>query len=488
MSDPPTAEHDAHLPASAALEEGNGGRNSGSIQKRKTPRFVKRNLPFHQSDNCVNVRHNQGFRIYLLLQQDWFHVLLRIPTWQSACMLLSVWTVMLVIFSGLYVWDQQNTPTYCGLGKDGTPITFRGAFAFSLQTCTTVGYTLPNGSNAFFEQCPSLQTVIYFQMTWSMMFNAFLFAAFYTRLARADRRGAQILMADKAIVSIAPGKDQHQIRFQVRVYDVDAAAPVVEAHVRLYAITHAHPVPRQLRLIQPNDELGGMLFLSSPTVVAHHVDVYSLLHPPRNTPVQPGGLVLRQADAAVSSREEVVCPICAESYGTYERWCNHVRIQRITEENGDYPIPGTHRSLDPIDFAPLEGKQPPLATVLKDIESYFEKEVSEIICVVEGIEPMNSGTFQALQSYCFEDIVFQPDAYFSPCVKAVNRAGTRTFEVDLDRFHGIDIGDADNARPAAAHEDRWRKKEQSWRTHDAYLGLTTRTRTTATSSAAATPN
>jgi hypothetical protein len=32
-----------------------------------------------------------------------------------------------------------------------------------------VGYTLPNASNAFFEECKALQIVIYFQMVWSMV-------------------------------------------------------------------------------------------------------------------------------------------------------------------------------------------------------------------------------------------------------------------------------------------------------------------------------
>lgn len=33
----------------------------------------------------------------------------------------------------------------CGLGEPGNPIKFYGAFAFSLETTTTVGYGLPNG-------------------------------------------------------------------------------------------------------------------------------------------------------------------------------------------------------------------------------------------------------------------------------------------------------------------------------------------------------
>ena len=135
------------------------------------------------------------------------------------------------------------------------------------------------------------------------MFNAFLFAFFYNRMAKCDARGAQVVLSKKAIVSIVDG----QLRFQVRAYDVDASGPVIEAHIRMYAITKNRPVPRPLRTIQPNDELGALLFLSVPTVMAHHIDIYSILHPPRDTPVNASGITLRQADSAIGNREGMLC-------------------------------------------------------------------------------------------------------------------------------------------------------------------------------------
>jgi hypothetical protein len=67
----------------------------------------------------------------------------------------------------------------CGLGgPDGALITNYGAFAFSLETCTMVGYGLPGGTNTFFENYPEIQTGIYFQMLLSMISNAFVFAFF----------------------------------------------------------------------------------------------------------------------------------------------------------------------------------------------------------------------------------------------------------------------------------------------------------------------
>ena len=139
-------------------------------------------------------------------------------------------------------------------------------------------------------------------------------------------RGAQVVVANNAIVSVVDG----QIRFQVRAYDVDAAHPVIEAHIRMYAVTKGRPVPRPLRILQPDDELGGMLFLSVPTVVSHQVDVYSILHPPVETPIRPCGLLLRSVDSETCNREEMICPVCGESYGTYERLAKsrHVSTHR----------------------------------------------------------------------------------------------------------------------------------------------------------------
>jgi hypothetical protein len=61
---------------------------------------------------------------------------------------------------------------------------------------------VPITISAFFNSCPQLQVAIYFQMVWSMMFNAFLFAFFYSRIARGEARGIQVIFSNKAIVSV----------------------------------------------------------------------------------------------------------------------------------------------------------------------------------------------------------------------------------------------------------------------------------------------
>ena len=181
------------------------------------PRLVQRNLPFFQSKNKVSVIHNKGVEIAPLLRHDWFHVFLRLPSKYSLFMLLSAWTGAVLLFAGIYMaYDNLNDQETCRLGiSHEEPLEFGAAFAFSVETCTTVGYGLPSGTNAFFETCRFLQFIIYVQMVWSMLFNAFLFAFLYNRLSRSESRGAQVVNSNNAIVSIVDGQGEWQKRKDV---------------------------------------------------------------------------------------------------------------------------------------------------------------------------------------------------------------------------------------------------------------------------------
>ena len=108
------------------------------------PRLVQRNLPFSQSKNKVSVIHNKGVQIAPLLRHDWFHVFLRLPSKYSLFLLLSTWTGAVLIFAGFYMaYDNVNDDEVCRLGVSAEePMEFGAAFAFSVETCTTVGYGL----------------------------------------------------------------------------------------------------------------------------------------------------------------------------------------------------------------------------------------------------------------------------------------------------------------------------------------------------------
>lgn len=104
------------------------------------PRLVRRDLPAFQSNNRFVVKQRLSRSQWWLLRHDWFHVFLNRPVPFAIFSMLFVWTLMIIFFAFLYIrLDKKSPEEVCGLGMDGEPITFRAAFAFSLETCTTVG-------------------------------------------------------------------------------------------------------------------------------------------------------------------------------------------------------------------------------------------------------------------------------------------------------------------------------------------------------------
>lgn len=290
------------------------------------------------------------------------------------------------------------------------------------------------------------------------MFNAFMFAFFFSLLSKSEYRSSQIIFTNKLLVNVENDENQHQHQqhqnqkqhhsnkayIRLQCYDIDSAHPLVEAHARMYFLDHRlkmHP----LRLMDPNDELGGVLYPSVPADIAHHIDHHSALCPPKfhnqNIPLVQSshGMVLRSLDSYTGNRDEIICPVCGESYGTYERWKQHFLYASMVEAREGYPPETSHCGF----VVPPE----PEPITLSDIQQHIEHTVSEIIVVVEAIDPQLSGTFQSLQSYKYEDIVFGEE--FEKCMSTKlgqyqqqrNKYGRPTSSsssvvcVNMDQFH-----------------------------------------------------
>lgn len=280
------------------------------------------------------------------------------------------------------------------------------------------------------------------------MFNAFLLAFFYTKMANCENRSIQVVFADKLCVNVRDfthgkviedeGDEYHSsfydedevfrnsgVCLNVRCYDIDSAYPVVEAHVRMYLIDKDLKL-HVLRIMEPDDEMGGMLYTSLPSEVFHHVDHHSPLRPAKyKMPflAEAHGMKFRAIDSQTGNRDEIICPVCGEAYGTYERFRNHIRYQKMVEEHDDYPVEESHRCLEvPDDIATL---------TLEDVQEYMSKNMAEIIVVVEGIDPQVSGTFQALQSYKYDDICW--DGEFVKCL----HIDKGKFSVCMEKFHQV---------------------------------------------------
>ncbi|OEU19051.1 hypothetical protein FRACYDRAFT_183433 [Fragilariopsis cylindrus CCMP1102] len=389
------------------------------------PRLVNRNMPFHQSKNRIAVFNlNWKDKISKLLIKDWFHVLLRVHIVVAVFTLILIWTVAILVWAAIYQLSDNfgNLAVDCGLGKKNETLTFAAAFAFAMETATTVGYGLPSGSNGFFEQgCAHIQAPIYFQMVFNMLFNAFMFAFFYSQLSKSETRSVQLVFSNKLIIGV---KDD-QVYASVRCYDLDSANPLVEAHARMYMLDHRLKL-KPLRIVDPDDDNGAFMHLSIPQEIIHEVDHYSALSP-RSMPLtttekNSTRLNLRSVDSTTGSRDEINCPICGETFATYRLLQAHCDYNKMIEEREEYPIKISHRSFVMPDITPIS---------LSEVQQHVERTLSEIVVVVEAIDPQLSGTFQALQSYKYDDIEFGAD--FEHCMSVKENK----IAVDMERFHNI---------------------------------------------------
>jgi len=316
------------------------------------------------------------------------------------------------------------------LGFDNLPIQYHRAFAFSLETCTTVGYGLPGGQMSFFHNCPGLQATICFQMMLSMLFNASLLAVIFARLSRVESRALQFLFSDKACIR---REDNGRFCFEFQVYDYDSKYPILGAQIQLYAVHSSRSrgyIP--MRTVQPSDDLNPPLLTSIPSTIIHQIDAYSPLLPPqfrdKYNLVSSNGLQLREIDSYVSARDLVPCPVCGCNFGTYKRLKSHIMNSRIMEEEDEWPIKGTHQELTEEDIKKLT-----LTPEMYDkeftkeaMQKFWDDSKIEVVAMVQGMDPITSGAFQAIHSYNRENIVFAKS--FVPVWTDGNR-------VNLGQFH-----------------------------------------------------
>ena len=381
---------------------------------------------------------------------DWFHIFLRVPTTIAILVLIVIWTVSILFFTVVYIMvdggsfgNNSNIDKACGLSGSGSHIHFAAAFAFAMETATTVGYGLPGDSNAFFEEgCLHVQVAIYFQMVFNMLFNAFMFAFFFSQLSKSEKRSVQLVYSNKLVIGVKEGSNDNKVYASVRCYDLDSSYPLVEAHARMYLLDHKLKL-KPLRLVDPDDDHGGMMHPSMPQEIVHEIDHHSALSPirgrmpfviPEGTAQAQSGSVklpLRSIDSVTGGRNEIACPVCGDTFPTYELLKKHADWNKMIEEKDGYPVESSHRSfVMPDDITPIS---------LSEVQKHIEQTLSEIVVVVEAIDPQLSGTFQSLQSYKYENIEF--GAEFENCMNVNN---SKHIVVDMQKFHKIKYNDEGN--------------------------------------------
>eukprot|EP00928_Gymnodinium_smaydae_P045647 TRINITY_DN30398_c0_g2_i1.p1 TRINITY_DN30398_c0_g2~~TRINITY_DN30398_c0_g2_i1.p1 ORF type:complete len:612 (-),score=99.17 TRINITY_DN30398_c0_g2_i1:109-1872(-) len=394
-----------------------------------------------------------GQMLNKLLMGDMYHTFLDAKFSMQLGTLAGAYVTSFVIFAFLFLLISEP----CGLNLEGS---FIRAYMLALETILTIGYGVPD---PYMKGCWQGPLVMTMQSLVSLLMSAVLVGVIYQRLARPQSRACTILFSDKAVIRRMDGV----YYFMFRVCDMRIKHALIETHVRCYCV-RKHSIRgyemSPMRLEQPDDELGGMLLLTLPTVVVHRIDAWSPLSSRQTgttsrrrasfssrevsdvverkreqiylrTATWPG-TAQRQVDCETGNRDSCVCPTCGETFGTATMLQLHCRYNAESDRLSGFSEEARHKELTEEDLATMTHDHP----TREEIEQYLDQGYVEVIVLVEGIDPSTSCTLQARHSYIVGgpeggDVAW--DMGFTDCCRTTKN-GSGKLEIDLARFHKVE--------------------------------------------------
>ncbi|XP_033117739.1 G protein-activated inward rectifier potassium channel 3-like [Anneissia japonica] len=153
--------------------------------------------------------------------------------------------------------------------------TFTGAFLFSLETQTTIGY----GFRSVTEQCPVAVILVIIQSVVSSLVDAVMIGCIFAKIARPKKRAATLKFSRNAVIALRDEK----LCFMFRVGDI-RESHLFEAHLRAYMIkprvtAEKEIIPLYQYNLDLNYETGeDRIFLVWPLIVSHTIDEDSPLY------------------------------------------------------------------------------------------------------------------------------------------------------------------------------------------------------------------
>lgn len=156
---------------------------------------------------------------------------------------------------------------------------FVGAFLFSIETQTTIGY----GFRCVTEECPVAVVTVVIQSIMGCIIDSFMIGTIMAKMVRPKKRAQTLLFSRHAVIALRDGK----LCLMWRLGNM-RKSHIVEAHVRAQLIKpHVTAEGEYLPLEQTDIDVGydeglDRLFLVSPLVVVHEINknspLYNLSH------------------------------------------------------------------------------------------------------------------------------------------------------------------------------------------------------------------
>ncbi|XP_078125098.1 ATP-sensitive inward rectifier potassium channel 12-like [Sander vitreus] len=152
---------------------------------------------------------------------------------------------------------------------------FIGAFLFSIETQTTIGY----GFRCVTEECPVAVVTVVVQSIMGCIIDSFMIGTIMAKMVRPKKRAQTLLFSHHAVIALRDGK----LCLMWRLGNM-RKSHIVEAHVRAQLIkSHVTAEGEYLPLEQTDIDVGyddglDRLFLVSPLVVVHEINKNSPLY------------------------------------------------------------------------------------------------------------------------------------------------------------------------------------------------------------------
>jgi potassium inwardly-rectifying channel subfamily J len=385
-----------------------------STPRYPTPRILPRDAPFHQSNGRLNIKRS-GVATSLYWE-SLYHTIVHRSTWQLVLLMTLIYFVLCVTFAVPLYLASDN----CGMGMTS----FYDALYFSLETMATIGYGLGGKSDPFFDNCTAGFPIIFLLSVLSILYDAVCLGLIFNRISRINTRASTIVFSNKAIIRFSK---EGVPFFMFQVCEM-RKHQLVEAHARCYAFLRPLSttvgngrrsfLTKSMRLVHPDDALSGFILLAAPSCIVHRIDHWSPMCPPSmhstdaNGPHPFPSLIRRAVDQEIGCEDKVFPP--SESRTAAKR----NKEEEVEEE----------RKAERLNSRPMS-----IEEMKTSILHWMEDSRLEVLCLVEGIESISSGTLQCRHSYSKEDILF--DHEFEECVWEDDDGAGPT--ICFEKFHHV---------------------------------------------------